>query len=79
MNVNHLFTNITIGEFVDFNSDNINYWTNEMILPRISDKDPFLTFYYLDGLYKGEKKFTLGEINGLIESGKLETFFTKLK
>ncbi len=74
------FTNITIKEYVDYTTKhNSGAWTDEMLLPRIIDKDPFLTYYYLSGLYQGEKKFTLGELNNMIENGTIEKQFTKLK
>jgi hypothetical protein len=74
------FTNITLKEYVDYTTKhNSGAWTVEMLLPRIIDRDPFLTYYYFNGLYQGEKKFTLGELNEMIENGTIEEQFTKLK
>jgi hypothetical protein len=81
MYINYSFSNISIGEYIDVISDNngSNIWTGDMIMPRIIDKDPFLSFYYLDGINQPEKKFTLGEINKMIEDETLEAVFNKLK
>lgn len=74
------FTNITLKEYVDYTTKhNSGAWTSEMLLPRIIDRDPFLTYYHLSGINQGEKKFTLGELNDMIEKGTIEEQFTKLK
>lgn len=74
------FTDITITEMVlSFEKYDTKYWSAERYKSRVIDKDPFSEFYYLDGINKPEKKFTLGDINKMIESGTLETVFTKLK
>ena len=74
------FTDITITEMVlSFEKNDTKYWSTERYKSRVIDKDPFSEFYYLDGINKPEKKITLGEINKMIESGTLETVFTKLK
>lgn len=74
------FTDITITEMVlSCEKNDTKYWSTERYKSRIIDKDPFSEFYYLEGINKPEKKFTLREINKMIESGTLETVFTKLK
>jgi len=74
------FTDITIQEYVQYNSENsVAVWPLDLIKPRIIDRDPFTEFYHLGGIGKEVRIFTLGEINKLIESGTLETVFTKLK
>ncbi len=77
---NFVFTDITIQEYVDYNTKNgVGCWPDELIKSRIIDKNPFSEFYYLDGFNKTERTFTLGELNKMIEDGTLETVFTKLK
>ena len=78
--LNDAFTDIKVQEYVDWNTSHaVSSWPNDLIEPRIIDKDPFTEFYFHDGLNKTPKTFTLGEINDLIENGTLETVFTKLK
>jgi hypothetical protein len=78
--INESFTNITIQEYVNYNTANkVAGWPDELIKPRIIDKDPFTEFYYLDGIGKPVRLFTLKELNDMIEDGILETVFTKLK
>lgn len=80
VSINYSFTNITLKEFVDYTTKyNSGAWTDEMILPRIIDRDPFLIYYHMSGIKQGEKKFTLGELNDMIEDGTIEEQFTKLK
>jgi hypothetical protein len=79
-NVNRIYTNIDFQEYVDYNTANkVACWPNNLIEPRIIDKNPFTEFYHYDGLNQPEKNFTLGEINTMIEEGTLETVFTKFK
>ena len=74
------FTDITISEYVKYNTkNNVAVWPDSLILPRIIDMDPFLEFYHYDGIGKPERIFTIGEINEMIETGTLETVFTRLK
>lgn len=75
-----IFTNITIQEYVNYNTKNgVIHWPNSLLWDRIIDMDPFTEYYYFGGLDKPERIFTLGEINELIENGTLETVFIKLK
>ena len=77
---NFVFTDITFQEFVDYNTKrNVAYWPDELIKPRIIDKNPFSEFYSLIGFGKPVRTFTLGELNKMIEDGTLETVFTKIK
>lgn len=76
---NSAVTNISLTEYINFNEPFKTNWDSEMLASRIIDRDPFLTYYYLNGLYQGEKKFTLGELNDMIENGTIEEQFTKLK
>jgi hypothetical protein len=79
-NLMSAITDITIKEYLEYDIANeVGGWPEKLIIPRIVDKDPISEFYYLDGLNKREKKFTLGEINKMIEDGTLETVFKKLK
>ena len=79
-NTNKVFTSITFQEYVEYNEKNqVAGWPSNLIEPRIIDKNPFMEFYYYDGLNKAEKLYTLGEINKMIEDGTLETVFKKLK
>ena len=78
--VNKVFTTITFREYVDYNTKNqVAGWPDNLIEPRIIDKNPFVEYYYYDGVNKAEKIYTLGEINKMIENGTLESVFTKLK
>ena len=80
VSLNEAFTDITIQEYVERNSENgVTVWPLHLIKPRIIDRDPFTEFYHLDGIGKEEQIFTIGDINELIESGTLETVFKKLK
>ena len=75
-----VFTDITFQEYVDYNTaNNTGGWPNELIKPRVIDENPYVEYYHLNGLNKREKKFTLGELNKMIEEGTLETVFEKLK
>lgn len=74
------YTNISLTEYLEYNEKNkVNSWPNELIWPRIVDKDPYEELYWMGCLDCQEKRFTLGEINEMIEKGTLETVFTKLK
>lgn len=78
--VNDVFTDISVQEYVDWNTKNkVAGWPNNLIEPRVIDKNPFTEFYFLDGINKHESIFSLGEINNMIENNTLETIFTKLK
>jgi hypothetical protein len=78
--VNSVFTNITIQEYVDYNTAHgTGCWPDSLIRPRIIDRSPFTEFYHHDGLNKPSKTYMLGEINHLIESDSIETICTKLK
>jgi hypothetical protein len=78
--INRVYTNITFQEYVDYNTKNkVAGWPDDLIEPRIIDKDPFIEYYILDGLNKEVKTYTLRDINEMIENGTLETVFTKLK
>jgi hypothetical protein len=78
--LNAAFTDISIQEYVDWNTkNNVAGWPASSIEPRISNKNPFTEFFYFDGMNKSERIFTIGEINKMIESGTLETVFTRLK
>ncbi|MCF8359110.1 MAG: hypothetical protein K9H26_10150 [Prolixibacteraceae bacterium] len=78
--INRVFTDITFREYVEWNAQNGEpCWPDSLLLPRITDKDPFTEFYYYDGLNKPDQNFTLGKINDMIEDGTIETVFTKLK
>ena len=72
-------TDISLTEYINFNEPYKTNWDTVMLAARIIDTDPFTEFYFHDGLNKTPKTFTLGEINKMVESGTLETFFTKLK
>lgn len=75
-----VFTNISFREYVDYNTNHgIAGWPDSLIIPRIIDKNPFTEFYYLNGINKTPKTFTIGEINEMIEADSLKTVFTKLK
>ena len=78
--LDYAFTDITVNEMVEkYLESGPSFWTINKYSERIIDRDPFTEFYYLDGLNMGGQKFTLGEINKMIENGTLETVFTKLK
>ena len=78
--LNEAFTNITIKEYVNWNTENgVAVWPNSLIEPRIIDKNPFAEFFILDGSKKGGKMYSIGELNDLIENQTLETVFTRLK
>lgn len=74
------FTNITLTEYLQYNKkNNIDHWPDELIWPRIIDKDPYSELYWMGCLDCAIKEFTIGEINKMLENGTLETVFTKLK
>ena len=78
--LDYAFTNITINEMVEkFTEIGPEYWTLDKYKERLIDLDPFSEFYYLDGLNKPVRKFTIKEINEMIEKGTLETVFIKIK
>jgi hypothetical protein len=72
-------TNISLTEYINFNEPFKTNWDTVLLAARIIDKDPFTEFYFLDGVNKNPKTYTLGEINNMIENDALETVFTKLK
>ncbi|MBN2819455.1 MAG: hypothetical protein JXP36_10820 [Bacteroidales bacterium] len=76
---NSAITDISLKEYVNFNEPYKTNWDINLLQSRVIDYDPFVSYYYLDGLNKRERKFTLGELNEMIENGTLETVFTKLK
>lgn len=79
MGIKNAFTNISLTEYVDYTEKySSGAWAGKLE-QRITDKDPFLSFYYLDGLNQMEKTFTLGQLNDLIENGTIEDYFKKLK
>lgn len=74
------YTDITFTEYYDYNKENkVNSWPDELIWPRIVDEDPYEELYWMGCLNCKMQKFTLGEINDIIENGTLETTFTKIK
>ncbi len=78
--INRVFTDITFEEYIDYNTANkVTSWPITLIESRIIDKNPFVEYYYYDGVNKAEKIYTLGEINKMIENGTLESVFKKLK
>jgi len=79
MSVKNVFTNISLTEYVDYTAKYYSGAWAGKLESRIINKDPFLSFYHLDGLYKGEKTFTLGQLNDMIENGTIEDYFEKLK
>lgn len=76
---NSAVTDISLTEYVKFNEPFKTNWDTVMLSSRIIDKNPFAEFYFLNGINKTPKTFTLGEINKMIENETLETVFTKLK
>ena len=75
-----VFTDITFQEFVDYTEKhNTGSWPDELLKPRIIDKEPFKEFYYLSRNGLPAIDLTVGEINKMIEEGTLETVFKKLK
>ncbi len=75
-----VFTDISFQEFVDYTEKhNTGSWPDELLKPRIIDKDPFENFYYLSRYGRSPVVLTVGEINKMIEEGTLETVFKKLK
>jgi hypothetical protein len=75
-----VFTDITLKEYIDYNKANsVAGWSDNLIYPRVIDRDPYTELYYMGCLSCPEKKFTLGEINEMIENGTIEQHFTKLK
>ncbi len=78
--LDYAFTDITVNEMVNkYLEAGPSFWTNDKYYERLIDKDPFIEFYYLDGINKRPRIFTISEINNMIENGTLETVFTKLK
>lgn len=78
--INHVFTDITYQEYVDWNTSNgVNHWPGSSIAPRIIDSDPFIEYYLYYGIGKPDRIFTLGEIYEMIEDGTFKTVFTQLK
>jgi hypothetical protein len=75
---NDYFTNITYPEYLTFQKKTNETFTSKMFWDRVIDKDPFTEFYYLDTL-DCRVKFTLGELNQMIEDGTLTQKFTKFK
>ncbi len=75
-----VFTNISFNEFVNHtDSNNVSYWTDELLRSRIIDKDPFEKFYYLSRYGRSPIILTVGEINKMIKEGTLEEVFKKAK
>jgi hypothetical protein len=75
----NVFTNVTFQEQVDYIKSTGNEITGDWYRPRIIDKQPFTEYYWLGGLGHPIKEFTLGQINKMIETGTIETVFTKIK
>jgi hypothetical protein len=73
------FTNITFQEVIEYTDKNGPDIPDAWFKSRIIDKDPFTEYYWLGGLNKPIKEFTLGQINDMIEKGTIETVFTKIK
>lgn len=74
------FTDITFTEYLRYNEKHgIDHWPDELLWPRIIDKDPYTELYSIGCLDCAEKIFTLGEINKMLEEGTIEEHFTKLK
>ena len=77
---NEVFTDISFQEYVDYNTKTgLSSWPDELLIPRIVDKNPFTEFYYMGCINCPIKKFTLGELNTMLENGTIEEHFTKLK
>lgn len=73
------YTDITLTEYLQYNrKNNINHWSDELLWPRIVDKDPYLELYGV-GCLNCNKKYSLGEINEMLEDNTIEKHFTKLK
>lgn len=72
-------TDISLTEYINFNEPFKTNWDTVMLAARIIDKNPFTEFYFLNGVNKTPKTYSLGEINKMIENDTLETVFTKLK
>lgn len=74
------YTDITFKEYLSYNEKNgTGSWPEELIWPRIIDRNPYVELYWWGCLNCKTEKYTLGEINTMIENGTLETVFTKLK
>jgi hypothetical protein len=73
------FTNITFQELIEYTNKNGADIPVAWFKSHIIDKDPFTEYYWLGGLDHPRKEFTLGQINKMIETGTLETIFTKIK
>jgi hypothetical protein len=79
-NIMAKYTDITFTEYYQYNKENnVGSWPDELIRNRIVDEDPYEKLYWIGCLSCKMQKFTLGEINELIENGTIETIFTKLK
>lgn len=79
-NRNAAYTNITFQEYYNYNKKNgVNSWPDELIKPRIVDKNPYQELYWMGCLDCKIKEFTLAQINEMIENGTLEEHFTKVK
>jgi len=77
---NDVFTDVTITEMCKKNEAyGPNYWLAAKLQQRIIDKNPFVEFYYFNGINKTPRMYTIGEINEMIDDGTLEAVFTKLK
>jgi hypothetical protein len=74
------YTDITFTEYYNYNKENkVNSWPDELIWARIVDEDPYEELYWMGCLDFKIEKFTLGEINNMIENGTIDSVFTKLK
>lgn len=74
------YTNITIQEYVEYKSETEEAgWPSGLLESRIIDRDPYIEYYHFNGLHIGERYFSLGELNSLLESGEIETVFERLK
>lgn len=73
------FTNITFQELIEFTDKHGPDIPVSWFKSRIIDKDPFIEYYWLGGLFNPRREFTLGQINKMIENGTLETVFTRFK
>lgn len=77
---NIAFTNITFQELIDYTNASggitppVSWYKN-----RIVDKAPFTQYYQLTGIGKEYNEFSLGQLNKLVEEGKIETLFKKMK
>ncbi|NQU88472.1 MAG: hypothetical protein HQ541_22220, partial [Mariniphaga sp.] len=81
VSIHQAFTDITLKEYIEYNEANgIAGWTDNLIYPRIIDRDPFIEFYFSSCMTcTNSQQFSLGEINEMLENGTIEEHFTKLK